>query len=1045
MYTDTPATGAAGATSFKISYVGDHGMDYLLRKDVNKMDGIYGKIKVIYEDFHVHEITQDNVILHMNELIDRNKISKIMEDIKKIEENNILLSINNPEKNLHVLSKHLHPMDNNNFKEFLYILLELYLQKRRQEENYFPANETSNETSNETKNEATNETTNETSNESSNESKRKKLTFPYCILSHIDENEIDFNNSVNNVHGQNNKTNDVSIDMKKLTRKNIHNVIKTYYPFLMTETKNVSNMEAAISHGNILNDGFFEDKNEILHREFKTNNNNENKEKRVNSQISVIEVYPSLNCLKAITTSDTYNKLKCVCKNARYTKDEELEKIISQQLSRLRRNNRNTKKKKNCEENRPYDDHFVNSIYSKMGHHNEDSVTLRKKRKREGCEEDSQFEGLTVQNSEEKTVQTLGHVQDPDGGVSPSGNPSSSVLIQGSTLEDIDRMRAKRSRLKRGKKYLHFNLYKENKDICEILTKLKTNLKKKNADISYCGIKDKRGITVQKFSIHKIKKKDIYQMVSNTPIWCNNVYISNLKYKKKRLSLGNLKGNFFKILIRGVNNEEEQNFKTLSNSLKKNGFINYYGHQRFGCKKIKNFEIGICILKKNYKEALLLVIQNVDLDNDKKKTLTEYLNGIDKMQDCTIQRVGNGGQNGEQTCTQKGCTERGDIAVKDLLPDDNITYIVENKEDETFVKRKNYRYAKGFKNNHKASKKEHDVIIPNKIKEILNSISNNSHIEKTILCSLKNSKTYKNAFMSIPKDIFSLFIHSTQSLIFNILLNIRMKKFGFRIVEGDLIEVYNKNGGVSKRANYSSNNCQSWISDECYSATSTDDECSSRSKCSEISEEGEDEEDEVDRHDAHIVLVTKENISMYDIYDVVLPLPGDKSTLIPPNLTDEYKEVLTNFNLSQENFTSEKNFFTASGGYRKVAVKPHNFKSFFIKNHLYENNTIPMIRSDLSKLRDAEGAEQSNWIPTKMSKHPSGGQLYGDILSDEGLLNENDFSQIEEHITFISKDVHHDHLVKEIPNYQDQSSIFLMCSLPKSSYITVALMEVLKS
>lgn len=60
----------------------------------------------------------------------------------------------------------------------------------------------------------------------------------------------------------------------------------------------------------------------------------------------------------------------------------------------------------------------------------------------------------------------------------------------------------------------------------------------------------------------------------------------------------------FRIAIRQVDGDENEMSESLK-SIKENGFINYYGLQRFGnCAGVPTFDVGIALLKSDYKEVI---------------------------------------------------------------------------------------------------------------------------------------------------------------------------------------------------------------------------------------------------------------------------------------------------------------------------------------------------------------------------------------------------------------------------------------------------------
>ncbi|GAW80050.1 hypothetical protein, conserved [Plasmodium gonderi] len=1052
-------------------YGRNHGIDYLFRKDLHNNDGIEGKIKTIYEDFHVHEITKDNEILRLEQLIHKKKINEIIEQNEKNEKDKLLLSITNKELHLHVLAKYVNEYNIRTFKQFMSILYDIYQLKENDQTDEMQIGKTV--------------------------ERLKNVSVPYCLFinlddlpiqdkSHFDENGDAICNEESmgsdshcgeSAFSEPNSPEDPK-DRNKNARKNIHKIIHQYYPFLLTETINVPKNQSVLSHGN------------ILQNNSSNNYNCENivEENKTDDKISVLQIYPSFNCLKSILPRGIFNKLKGKTKKSRFSENDLLENIICQKLDKIDKKKEITmfpkrlklsdgeevvapdifdakeddlfenKKRKFesetlskicCEkslkmfnihgENKRartevreisndkniYEVHSYININSKLEEEKNPKETIQRT-----CNEKNASSSICVAKTDGRNNNDQEGIGCHKGGLNELPNKVQiHSRVEGIFLDKLNNFRKNKKEQKKEKKYLHFNLYKENKDIYEILSKIKFNLKKKNADISYCGIKDKRGITVQKFCIHKIKKYDLFRIIKNDSdtggsSWCNNVYISNLCYEKNKLSLGDLKGNFFKILIRGVDNSAEKKFQVLSDSFSKLGFVNYYGYQRFGSKNIKNYDIGICILKKNYKEALFYVIENSGLDRNKKDRLIAYLNEIDEKKDAI-----NGNEDDEnhllnsfddETGTQnKGIDKKNDQQLSEKIytsnkngnqveSNNNIPLHLPYEAVNTFSKKNNKKKKKFM---HCSNKKVVHNVLPSEINEIINSISNQSHVEKTILCSLKNDKSFKNAFMNIPKNIFSLFIHSTQSLIFNILTSIRMKKYGLNVVVGDLIE----------------SNCNNEI-------TLTN-ESSNDEHQSDLSSGNEN------LWEKNIIKVTNENISLYNIYDVVLPLPGDKNFIFPPNLMDEYKNVLNSMQLTLDDFKSEKNFFNASGGYRKIVVKPYDFKSFFIKSDDVYVNRIPLIRSDLCRLMDGEkGATECD---PQNGEEKIGDEKVDDKKMDGEKINETE--EMKEHIIFVPNDDYHEYLIKEIPKYQTKASIFLICSLPKSSYITVALMEVLKS
>ena len=62
-------------------------------------------------------------------------------------------------------------------------------------------------------------------------------------------------------------------------------------------------------------------------------------------------------------------------------------------------------------------------------------------------------------------------------------------------------------------------------------------------------------------------------------------------FSQEQISLGQLTGNHFKIVMRNVNTDEENLLKAVE-SLNSVGFINYFGMQRFGTSSIPTYQVS---------------------------------------------------------------------------------------------------------------------------------------------------------------------------------------------------------------------------------------------------------------------------------------------------------------------------------------------------------------------------------------------------------------------------------------------------------------------
>ncbi|KAK6505965.1 hypothetical protein TWF506_010892 [Arthrobotrys conoides] len=155
-----------------------------------------------------------------------------------------------------------------------------------------------------------------------------------------------------------------------------------------------------------------------------------------------------------------------------------------------------------------------------------------------------------------------------------------------------------------GGEFLHFNLYKENKDTMECLNLLGKFLRTSPNSFSFAGTKDRRAVTVQRVSVHKLKADKIEAINKKL----KGLKAGDFEYKSYGLDLGDLKGNEFTVSLRDcVFPEGSDITKVIEervSALREKGYINYYGLQRFGTFSISTHEIGKSMLLGDWRTAV---------------------------------------------------------------------------------------------------------------------------------------------------------------------------------------------------------------------------------------------------------------------------------------------------------------------------------------------------------------------------------------------------------------------------------------------------------
>ena len=162
------------------------------------------------------------------------------------------------------------------------------------------------------------------------------------------------------------------------------------------------------------------------------------------------------------------------------------------------------------------------------------------------------------------------------------------------------------------KDFLYFTLFKENKDTMDAVNVICKLLRVPTKVMRFAGTKDKRGVTCQRMCVSKLRVDRINALNKTL----KGMVVGNFKYEDSILSLGDLSGNEFIIVIRDVKLNSgthltlEETLEKGCKSLTENGFINYFGMQRFGTFSISTHTVGKELLAGNWEKAVELILSD---------------------------------------------------------------------------------------------------------------------------------------------------------------------------------------------------------------------------------------------------------------------------------------------------------------------------------------------------------------------------------------------------------------------------------------------------
>lgn len=157
-------------------------------------------------------------------------------------------------------------------------------------------------------------------------------------------------------------------------------------------------------------------------------------------------------------------------------------------------------------------------------------------------------------------------------------------------------------------KYLYFLLRKKNWNTLDAIQKIALILGVSEKDIGFAGTKDRNAVTEQVCSVHGVKKEKL------EAIKLQDVTITFRGYGSKPITLGDLKGNQFEIVIRNFDGVVERI----------SGIPNYFDEQRFSQ---QNVIIGRNIVKKDFKSVVAL-IQNLIMEQRLREHPHDYIGAL---------------------------------------------------------------------------------------------------------------------------------------------------------------------------------------------------------------------------------------------------------------------------------------------------------------------------------------------------------------------------------------------------------------------------------
>ncbi|XP_066936007.1 pseudouridylate synthase PUS7L-like [Clytia hemisphaerica] len=293
------------------------------------------------------------------------------------------------------------------------------------------------------------------------------------------------------------------------------------------------------------------------------------------------------------------------------------------------------------------------------------------------------------------------------------GDKSDSISVRFKERKENRQNKRKREE----KNVFSFVFRKENIELLHALNSLAKVLKVDAGQIKYAGIKDKKAVTYQFLSVSGAKVSDLKSVSTFGSLQWKVVGEPTLV--DDELRLGDLSGNHFEIVVKdvqpveGSENDVKNGISSAIEAIKTNGFLNYFGEQRFGI-DLSTALIGKHLFTGEFIKALNFVFAPLMPEESKSETL-------------------------------------------DVVEKAKQMFHVDKNIDGALKMMPNFKVREC---------------------QMLKALKRYSYCENGCV----------KAFMNIPFAARLFYLHSYCSYVWNRTLSIRVERFGFDVLEGDLVQ-----------------------------------------------------------------------------------------------------------------------------------------------------------------------------------------------------------------------------------------------------------------
>eukprot|EP00392_Amoebophrya_sp_AT5.2_P005528 g5537.t1 len=660
--------------------------------------------------------------------------------------------------------------------------------------------------------------------------------------------------------------------------------------------------------------------------------------------------------------------------------------------------------------------------------------------------------------------------------------------------------------------HLLFVLYKENRDTGEAvntiaksmhLDQVARNLK----HFGFAGTKDRRGCTTQFCTLYRTTFQNFLKL-HFSPSWDRNqVFVQPIGFVDKPLELGRLRGNQFDVLVRDLKvvcvggkgnvSKRDENampllaeyLKSAFGSLEENGFLNYFGLQRFGTGQTKTHEIGALLLQGRFEDAMLalLGVPGIAVLDEREEhspaNVMEQSSGDEQNSPPTSDETPSPAPKRRKidgSSSKMGCpTATADDADNVAAPKKDSAYLsaVREKRWRDALSLLPGRYgnkgcyiettilealsggaaasssggkkssAKGAGKSSKA-KSEGNSAVEQKKEGAAEEVAAGAKVAKEAISDPRA------VLEQLPRETLSLYYHALQSYCFNrVLATCGTTLTLLEPSVGDL---------VSRRPEEHGETPEQSSNDEILAgAGDVDAFLGSSEEGDEVGVGGDGEGDSkrgnYEKIPVHIVTDEDVALKSYAATDLVLPLPGFAVTYPERSgLKEKYNQVLAEFGLTVDSFASNakrgKNQQTLrniqlTGAYRTKIVKPTQLSWELVdtnENKINVGNRYSFLAEKAEIVSDVDALlNEKRTEKEKMSEVAAPADRDGDCDAARASKEEKEWEDMEKQkvVTPATDAMKED----AIDANKEKIALKFSCTLPTSAYLTMALRQLMQN